>query len=276
MSSYLSLVSDPLQFGRGHLTRQLQVQLEFEKLGIKHSIYLNTSESASLILKGETTLLLDLSVLDSEPSKDFLKQFTEIVGFDWSGEFVPDRNFVVVSHPDKTYQASKDVSIGLQNLIIRQEISTLSESLTEIKLEHLLISLGYSSEKKAYLKALSLAKDLPEMPVIIASGRELDISSSEDLRIVVDSHNFIELLSSAKAVISNGGTTYIESLLLGKSVLPIPQTDDEEYFVDTISSITSPDLTLPGFWRLDDQKASKAGVGFYGAERICRIIKEGL
>ena len=107
-------------------------------------------------------------------------------------------------------------------------------------------------------------------------GLDILNSSSEDLRIVVDSHNFIELLSSAKAVISNGGTTYIESLLLGKSVLPIPQTDDEEYFVDTISPITSPDLTLPGFLRLDDQKASKAGVGFYGAERICRIIKEGL
>jgi spore coat polysaccharide biosynthesis predicted glycosyltransferase SpsG len=276
MISYLSLVSDPLQFGRGHLTRQQQVQLEFEKLGIEHSIYINTSESASLILKREATLLLDLSVLDAEPSKDFLKQFTEVVGFDWSGEFVPDRNFVVLSHPDKTYQASQDVSIGLQNLIIRQEISILRESLAATKQEHLLISLGYSSGEKAYLNALSLAKDLPEMPVIIASGRELDIFSSGDLRMVIDSPDFIQFLSSAKAVISNGGTTYIESLLLGKSVLPIPQTDDEKYFVDTINSITCPDLTLPGFWRLDGEKASKAGVGFRGAERLCRIIKEGL
>jgi len=276
MKKFLSLVSDPLKFGRGHLARQLQVQLEFEKLGIDHTILINNAESISLPLGQAWTLILDLSTFDDEPGVDFLERFTETIGFDWSGRFIPDRNFVVLAHPDKKYQASKPVSVGLHNLIIRDELAIIREDLQPSGEEYLLISLGYSSRTKAYRDALSLNETLPKMAKILAPGCELDIWPTEDLKIVVDSSNFIELMAEAKAVISNGGTTYIESLLLGKSVLSIPQTKDEQFFVDTIHPLTTPDLALPGFRKIDRELASKAGVGTQGAKKLCEVMLENL
>ena len=268
------MVSDSKKFGRGHLNRQLQVQLEFEKHGIDHSIRINNSESTSLKIEQGVSLILDLSCSDEEPRLDFLEQFTEIIGFDWSGRFVPDRNFVVVAHPDKKYQASKYFSVGLHNLIIRSEVAILMKNLQRKDQEYLLISLGYSSGTNAYQNALLLTENLPRMAKILASGCELDIFPAEDLKFVVDSSIFIELLAEAKAVISNGGTTYIESLLLGKSVLPIPQTKDEQFFVDTIHPLTHRDFVLPGFRRIDSELASKFGVGTQGSKKLCKIMLE--
>ena len=274
MRNFLCLVSDPLKFGRGHLARQIQIQREFEKLGIEYPIHICKADSVSSRLMQTTTLVLDLSVLDEEPAANFLDQFAETIGFDWSGTYTPHRNFVVIAHPGREYRASKYVSTGLQNLVVKSEISILKKTLDPIGPDFLLISLGYSAGTKAYQNALTLTGDLPKIPKILASGRDLKIPPSEDLEIVIDSPNFIQLLAASKAVISNGGTTYIESLLLGKSVLPIPQTIDEQNFVDAIHPFTHHDVGLPGFRKIDSENASKAGVGTKGAERLCKIMIE--
>lgn len=274
MRNYICIVSDPIKFGRGHLARQIQIQREFEKLGIHYPININKDEQTSFQLKKNTSLILDLSNLDQEPELDFLNQFSEIIGFDASGEVIPDRNFVVVAHPGREYRATKYVSIGLQNLVIRSDISVIKNTQNIVGRDFLLISLGFSAGTKAYRHALALTRALPNTHKILASGGELEIHPSDDLEIIVDSPNFIDLLTTAKAVITNGGTTYVESLLLGKSVLSIPQTRDEQNFLDVLYPLTNYDGKLPGFRQINSEKAAKAGVGTDSAKRLCQIMIE--
>jgi spore coat polysaccharide biosynthesis predicted glycosyltransferase SpsG len=272
MKSFLSLVSDPLRFGRGHLNRQLQLRLEFEELGIQHFVHINGSGLVSSEIEQANALILDLSALDKEPRADFLEQFNEVIGFDWSGQVIPDRNFVVVNHPDREYRASKYVSVGLHNLIIRSEIARIGSNHRHKGSDYLLISLGYSSKTNAYRHAMKIAKKYPAMPQVLACGVGIDISPTEELNIVVDSSGFVELLAEASAVISNGGTTYVESLLMGKAVLPIPQTKDEQFFVDAVNKLTVSDSELPDFRRLDLELAYQFGVGTQGAFNLCKVI----
>jgi len=274
MTHFLSLVSDPKIFGRGHLNRQIQIQLEFEKQGIHHIICNNNSELAALEIHQECALLLDLSPSDEEPTEDFLDRFSEVIGFDWSGEFVPNRNFVVVAHPDRKYQGLNLVSVGLHNLIIRSEIAGIASNPHHEDSDYLLISLGYSSKTNAYQNAIKIAEKYPGMPKILACGVGVDISPTDDLNVVIDSSDFVKLLAEASAVISNGGTTYVESLLLGKAVLPIPQTKDEQFFVDAMNKLTVSDSALPDFRRLDSELASQFRVGTQGAFNLCRVMLE--
>ncbi len=276
MSKFLSLVSDPLKFGRGHLARQIQIQRQFERLGFEYTVNVNSLEMTSATLAQATTLILDLSINDNQPALNYMEQFSETIGFDWSGSFIPEHNFVVIAHPGREYPASKYLSTGLQNLVIRNEISTLEVNRRSTDSNYLLISLGYSAGTIAYQEAISLTEGLPKILKKLAVGRQLDIPPSEHIEVVVDSPDFIQMLAASRAVISNGGTTYIESLLLKKSVLPIPQTNDEKYFVDAIHPLTDSDETFPGFRRLNQVAAAKAGIDTQGAERLCRIILEKL
>lgn len=272
MKKFVCFVSDPQKFGRGHLSRQIQIQKEFGKLGFDYPIYCKKDEMYTARPDQNTTLVLDLSSFDEEPTPELLQQFDEVIGFDASGTYIPDRNFVVLAHPKMDYRASKYVSTGLHNLIVRSDLSDLKNTSEQIERDYLIISLGYSASTKAYQQALTLTRGLPDIPKILASGIELEIEPSEDLEVIVDSPNFIHLLAIAKAVITNGGTTYVESLLLGKSVMSIPQTKDEQNFVDAIYPLTESDIQLPGFRKLDCVKASKAGVGTDGAKRLCKIM----
>lgn len=274
MKKFVCLVSDPLKFGRGHLSRQIQIQREFKKLGIEYPIHFKKDEVDVSLLHQFTTLVLDLSNLDDEPTPEFLQLFYEVIGFDASGTYIPDRNFVVLAHPERNYRASKYLSTGLHNLIVRNDLSALRNTKGPSERDYLLISLGYIASTNAYQQAIALTKDLPNIPKILASGSDLEIEPSDDLEVIVDSPNFIHLLANAKAVITNGGTTYVESLLLGKSVMSIPQTKDEQNFVNTINSLTKHDVKLPGFRKLDSEEASKAGVGTDGAHRLCQIMIE--
>jgi hypothetical protein len=276
MRKFLSLVSDPLKFGRGHLARQIQIQRQFERLELEYAIKINSPELTSTNLTQATALILDLSINDHEPAPNFMDQFSETIGFDWSGSFIPERNFVIIAHPGREYPASKYKSTGLQNMVLRNEISTLKLSRRPTDPNYVLLSLGYSAGTNAYQEALSLTEHFPKILKKLAAGRELEIPPSKHIEVVIDSPDFIQLLAASRAVISNGGTTYVESLLLKKSVLPIPQNEDEKYFVDAIHPLTYPDETLPGFRRMDQVAASKAGINTQGAERLCKIILEKL
>ncbi len=274
MKKFVCLVSDPIKFGRGHLSRQIQIQSEFRKLGYEYPIHFNKDEMDLSLLNQNSTLVLDLSNVDEEPTLEFLDNFDEVIAFDASGKYIPDRNFVVLAHPNRNYQASKYVSTGLHNLIVRSDVSVLKNTQEQIDREYFLISLGYAASTEAYQHALRLTKDLPNIPKILASGSELEINPTSNLEVIVDAPNFIHLLARAKAVITNGGTTYVESLLLGKSVMSIPQTKDEQNFVNALYSLTKIDLELPGFRKILSEEASKAGVGTDGAKRLCKIMVE--
>jgi hypothetical protein len=269
MREFICIVSDPQKFGRGHLSRQKQIQAEFSGLGIDYPIYF---ELSSISVGKGCTLILDLSDQDDEPSVNFIEQFDEIIGFDWSGSLIPDWNYVVLEHPEKIYQAKKSVITGLNNLIVSPKISSLRKTPPSFSKHFLLISLGYSAASSAYRRALATRQSWGDLLIVLASGRHLDFNSTESLHVVYNSPNFLEIIAAATCVISNGGTTFVESLLMGKAVLPMPQSSSEEFFVDALLPLTDEDFSLPSFRKLNFERALKVGVDTKGAERLCTMI----
>lgn len=269
MRRFICIVSDPQKFGRGHLSRQKLIQAEFNGLGIDYPIYFGLS---SISVGKGCTLILDVSDQDDEPSANFIEQFDEVIGFDWSGNLIPDWNYVVVKHLQKSYQAKKGVITGLNNLIVSPKISYLRKTPPSFSKDYLLISLGYSAASSAYKRALATRQSWGDLMIVLASGRHLDFDSTESLRVVYDSPNFLEMMAASTCVISNGGTTFVESLLMGKAVLPMPQSSSEEFFVDSLLPLTDEDFFLPSFRKLNFERALKFGVDTKGAERLCNMM----
>jgi len=269
MREFICIVSDPQKFGRGHLSRQKQIQAEFNGLGIDYPIYFGLN---SISVNRGCTLILDVSDQDDEPSVDFIEQFDEIIGFDWSGSLIPDWNYVVVEHPQKSYQAKKNVITGLKNLIVSPKISSLRKTPPIFSKNFLFISLGFSAASSAYKRALATRESWGDLLIVLASGRHLDFDSTDSLHVVYDLPNFLEMIAAATCVISNGGTTFVESLLMGKAVLPMPQSSSEEFFVDSLLPLTDEDFSLPSFRKLNFERALKVGVDTKGAERLCKMM----
>ncbi len=269
MKRFLCVISDPQIFGRGHLARQVELQNEFMRHGFEYQIQINTLDIKNLTMPQNHTIVLDLSIHDSEPPTSYLNQFSQSIGFDWSGEFIPDLNLVVVKHPERQYRAKIATEYGLQNLIINRNLPAARLSQESPSKEFLLISLGYSARGESYLRALAEIQNLPSMQIIVATGIDLDLDLPSNCQVVIDSPNFVELMANSKAVISNGGTTYVEALLLGKPVLAMPQNSEEQYFVETLSNLTIKDSSNSGFRSLDFRKALEAGMDTNGAERLC-------
>jgi spore coat polysaccharide biosynthesis predicted glycosyltransferase SpsG len=272
MKGYFCVVSDPQIFGRGHLARQIQLQNEFVRRGFEYQIKINNIDIINAAVQQNHTIILDLSINDLEPPLSYLNQFSQSIGFDWSGEFMPDLNLVVVKHPMRQYKAKIATEYGFHNLIINKNLPEARLAQESTSQEFLLISLGYSTKGGSYLCALAERQALSSMPVIMVAGRDLELVLPNNCQVVVDPPNFLELMASAKAVISNGGTTYVESLLLGKSVLPMPQTSEEQFFVESLNDLTIKNSRFSGFRSLDFEKAMKAGMDTNGADRLCMQI----
>lgn len=272
MRKIFCVVSNPEKFGRGHLSRQLEIQSHLKLHDIDYAIEFNSENLKSPSRINESLLILDISERDKIPALHFMKQFSLIVGFDWSGDFVPDYNIVVLMHPNKKYFAKRKLTAGLQNFIVHSSVNELREKPSPVKNEYFLISLGYSASMNSYLQALSDLEFLNKTQVVIATGKKIELPHIENLRILVDPPEFIELLAEATAIISNGGTTYIESLFLGKPVLPLPQNEEEKYFVKELESLTIKDPVNENFRKLDFEKAAKIPFDTYATERIGQLL----
>ena len=272
MREIFCIVSNPEKFGRGHLSRQLEIQTFLKIHGIEYEIRFNSENLESPSKIKESLLIFDISDRDKMPSLHFMKQFSITVGFDWTGAFVPDYNIVVVMHPNKKYFAKRHLTAGLQNSIIQSRVTELRDNISPVNNEFLLISLGYSASKDSYLQALENLEILKAKQIVIATGKKIELPRIDNLTVLVNPPKFIELLAEAKSIISNGATTYFESLFLGKPVLPLPQNEEEEYFVKELEILTNKDPANKNFRKLDFEKAARIPFDTHASERIGQLL----
>lgn len=273
MKNYVSLISDPEKFGRGHLTRQIELRQHL-KLGLND--YKITSNYLDLtLLKNleSSTLLLDISEGDIEPPLDLLNKFKSVVAFDWTGRYVPEINFVIMKHPAKSYPYKDAIYSGFKYLMLRK-IRTQSESLElQYTNDYTLLTLGFSAPTTAYVSALEKIKKDLQGKIIIATGAKIGIPNSDSIQVFINAPNFPQLMLEARLVICNGGSTLVEALYSGKSVLALPQNEQESNFYNSLLPFLQYDSIYTGAVKFETSTADKLEIDLFGAERIAQIVR---
>ena len=272
MKNYVSLISDPDKFGRGHLTRQIELRQCLKLSSSDYRITSSYNELKLLKTLESSTLLLDISDRDIEPPQELLSKFKAVVAFDWIGKFIPDINFVIIKHPSKSYPYKDAFYIGFKYLMLRN-LRSESESLElQGTNDYILLTLGFSVPTRAYVGALKkLRKDLRDK-IIIASGTKIDIQNSDSIEILTNAPNFPKLILEARLVVCNGGSTLIEALYSGKSVLALPQNEQEANFYNSLLPFLRSDSIYKGAVNLEPSSAKNLDIDLFGAERIAQIV----
>ena len=135
------MFSDPLIFGRGHLTRQKRLAQVLSDAGFEVKLVVNGDFLTSV--NSDDLLILDLSDRDTSPPEKLLGEFKFVVGFDWCKSFVPDINLVVFQHVGKIYPSKIETYVGFQYLILDNRFTSNRKLTSASVAKYQLISIDF-------------------------------------------------------------------------------------------------------------------------------------
>lgn len=274
------------KIGGGHLIRMQEIQKIFIAKGILCEIFTNLDDLENYLLfsnEKKPIVIIDLPQnhkIDLEKIKSL--DYCLKIGYELSNNLIADYNIVPYKFKNRNFLAKYALYSGEQYLIIRSEIRAQSSQKETNNIPSLLISLGSG---KTYQKAILVFKSIKEsaknkyvISIILGPHSKRRFMSSKN--IVYAPRNFPELLNSSSIVFTNGGTTLIESLYLGKSVYCFPQNDDEKEFSFFLSKhLDFKIISLPmGKIHLDQiKKINKTKqlrfIDGLGSERVVDLIR---
>ena len=177
MKRILTIVSDPLTFGRGHLTRQKRLAQILSDTGFEVTLIVNGDSLTTE--KSHDLLILDLSDRDTSPPEKLLGDFKFVVGFDWCMGFVPDINFVVFQHVGKVYPSKIETYVGFEYIILNNRFEQSHRLNSPSAKKYQLISIGFNAKSQKILEVLDVATKISDLPIKICSGIELDLIHKE-------------------------------------------------------------------------------------------------
>jgi spore coat polysaccharide biosynthesis predicted glycosyltransferase SpsG len=224
------------KIGGGHLIRMQEIKKIFIAKGILCEVFTNLDDLVNYLLfsnEKKPVVIIDLPQ-NHKIDLDKMKSLGHClkIGYELSNNLRPDYNIVPYKFKNRNFLAKYDIYSGAQYLIIRSEIRALRSQKEMSDSSSLLISLGSG---RTFRKAILVYKSIKEsaknkyvISIILGPHSKRRFISSKN--IVYAPRNFPELLNSSSIVFTNGGTTLIESLYLGKYVYCFPQNDDEKEF----------------------------------------------
>jgi spore coat polysaccharide biosynthesis predicted glycosyltransferase SpsG len=210
----LYVVSDPDEYFR----------IEVEGL-YKNLVLIDLSE--------ETQTQFNLTELD------FKNKFC----FDWSATQIPDINLIVSEWTDKKFGYRSEKYSGFDYFIVNEDIFSVSTS----EKNYCLITVG------AYFNEDILSKILKELKLFysneilsIESGSLINLTSGKKLSKNLSRKEYLAYLAQAELVVTNGGTTLVESCLLNKKTISVPKNKYELSFAKRVNDVNS----LCAIWHL--------------------------
>lgn len=202
----LYIVSDPDEY----------FKIEIEGL-YKHVVLIDLSE--------ESQTQLNLAALD------FKNKFC----FDWSASQIPDINVIVSEWADKNFSYRSEKYSGFEYFIINEDVFSVSTC----EKDYCLISVG------AYLSGKILSEILKKLKscyfkeiLLIESGSLMNLTSGKKLLNNLSRKEYLGYLAEAELVLTNGGTTLVESCLLDKKIISVPKNKYEFSFAKSVDDTT--------------------------------------
>jgi len=182
-------------------------------------------------LLSPTTRLVVVDIPNAEDSViEALKRSNLlIVTLDWFGNAFHDISIAVISH-GKTATA-KEQYLGLEYSIIRKRVTICRKSGINPDPETALVVIG-SGDVKNKSESVSLKlRDLGYRITLALGPNAADpgpsLSNTRYFRILRSPADLPELMLQSDLVVTNGGTCMLEAMHLGKPVIAVPQSLEE-------------------------------------------------
>ena len=232
----LSLTENTAKSGMGHYMRQTALKNYLLARGIDLYIVRDPDEYFKIEVAGlsKNIVLVDLSE-ESQAKFDLAAlDYKNKFCFDWSASQIPDINVIVSEWSDKKFGFRSEKYSGFEYFIVNEDL--FSVSISEKK--YCLITIG------AYLNDYILSEVLKKLELnyfgeilLIESGSLINLTSGKELSKNLSRKEYLAYLAEAELVITNGGTSLVESCLLNKKIISVPKNKYELSFAKNINEV---------------------------------------
>jgi spore coat polysaccharide biosynthesis predicted glycosyltransferase SpsG len=214
-------------YGIGHMRRSMVVGSAFRDRGYRVRLEGNSSTASEFVRRFESDSgpfgigIVDLPYDGDEALLRLHRSGIPVIGLDYIGAIAPDLSFSVM-----TRQGSPDAGdryVGLEFSIVRQ-IRRSNDGTGGV-----LVSVGGADIQRLGPSVAQFLYDSGE-DVTLVQGCYAPPLPAEPLpyRTFVDPPDFEMHLQRCQWAVTNGGTTMLELMSIGKAVHAIPQTPAEE------------------------------------------------
>jgi spore coat polysaccharide biosynthesis predicted glycosyltransferase SpsG len=266
-------------YGYGHLSRSRELTYVFEQAGFGVDyVDLFSSSLAPAQYSAQRSANQDLTIIDLPYDGDaWLAEARSsgqcIIGLDYFGHGCPD--IIIRMNPPLAPVPCHRLLYGLDYAIIRRDIRAAPRS----NGNHVLVVIGGADIND---RGETVAKTVSDwgFETILVRGplTKRGEISAQRFAILDDPPDFAWLLGGCAWAVTNGGTTMVEAMSLGKAVYAIPQTPEETRFADALAQQglllgAGPEVGLPPTTEEIAATAWRAGtaVDGRGGDRIVQL-----
>ena len=262
------------KFGLGHINRSQTLANSLIKDGHKVKLIILSKFDIKDIV-----VLSDV-IIDLPYDGDFLSERIDskfkVIGLDYLGE--ANLDLVINVFDYGRYKGSNQIN-GLDYAIIREDIVSLVNE-NSLKKDNVLVMLGSYDLKNYAYGVISLINN-KNIPVsFVEKEKSIDVSSFDFCRHYENPSNIAEIMNSCSWAISNGGSSMLELMALGKAVHVLPQTEAERALAKQIFKsggllgVGHP-VFIPNIVKINKVgKLANTLIDDQGVNRIINLIRE--
>jgi len=233
-NTIFSITENNIKSGKGHYTRQMELKKYLSKKNIDLKIITNNYED--VIKKKQKTnqslILIDVPIHSQLKINLDTLNFANKICFDWAAPQLPEINIVVAHWADKTFGFTKRYYSGLEYLITSEELPYLQTA----NKKYCLVSIGGHTDDLIIDQVEKLLKITYSKDVfLVNSGCLISLESRKILRKNFPRKDYLQMMAEAELIVTNGGTTLAESIILQKNIIVVPKNVYEFNFAQQLA-----------------------------------------
>ena len=225
----ISITENSESSGRGHYMRQTVLKQHLAKKNIDLEIITDSTKGINKKMNkiNNSLILIDLPLENQSKIDLRTLNFATKICFDWSAEQSPDISIVVAKWADREFKFIKKIYSGFNYLVTSEDLLNLNVS----KKNYCLVTVG------GYLDILTVNLVKKQLKLVYSgeiflanSGNLVNLENGVILRKNLSRKDYLQILAEAELLVTNGGTTLVEGLLLKKNIIVVPKTKYEYSF----------------------------------------------
>jgi len=228
----LFIVDGGPEYGLGHLRRSMALATVFRIHGF--AVRMEGKSEASREYLGEVSdgpspsvVIIDLPY-DGDPTQRQVRRMgVPVVGLDYLGRLEPDLQIGVLEQAG--WARGEEILVGLEFAVIREFPQPPKHG------EGVVVCIGGADVRRIGPKAAQALHDLGESVTLLRGPfSHGNLTDGNKYTTLINPPDFEAHLAGCRWAVTNGGTTMLEAMSLGKPVHVIPQTAAETRLADHI------------------------------------------
>ena len=225
----LSITENSTISGKGHYVRQKELKNYLLKKNIELEIITCKYDQVNKrqYQMNHSLILIDLPTQNQTEIDLNTLYVANKICFDWAAPQPPGTNVIVAHWADKTFRYVDKIYSGFEYIITSEEILNL----TTAEKKYCLVTIGGHTEDSIISQVINVLKLIyPSDVLLVNSGNLISVESQKILRKNLPRKDYLQLLADAELVVTNGGTTLVESIILQKKIIVVPKNVYEYNF----------------------------------------------